>query len=660
MVTFRRTSRPPAADRLLALRHRARASVASVACLSLALCGLLAGAAPASALISGSVGVQQRAAVPIEPKALQYHGGPVMHSSDAYVIYWDPLGNYRGDWQRLIDRYFQDVGVESGHVGDVFAVDSQYRDSAGPAANQSTFRGSFKDENEYPTSGCTETAVYRCLTDAQIQIELKRVITSVDPPLPGATGPPVYYLLTPPGVTVCTSSPGSASACSNSSELATHPHTGICGYHSALNLGGAGPVPYAVQPWVAGNAGFIEQQTPLITAEATEDVLACQDGSQLQEPNQLSGVNPFGGYEEGLADVIISDLSVEQSNIVVDPFFTGWYQTGSAAEQGDVCQRSFGPPPETPPTPNKETHAANLGNETINGDRYYVQWAFNSSGVSGSNALGCWSGVTLDAYFTAPNPVNSGDVVGFNATESNITLNARSARLEADEPYRVPVYSWSFGDGATASGPNAANVFHSYVYGGTYTATLTITDGGGNVGTANRTITVDGPPPPNPAAPATPATGNSSATSSSGAAAAGSATGAAAKPQAPGPAATAAVSSKSLSTALRNGLVIRYSVSEQVAGRFEVLLASSIARRIGLRGAPAAGLTAGTPPQIVIAKGILVTTKGGHSTYKIKFSQTTAARLRRLRKVPLMLRLAVHNASSSTVTTVLNTVNLTR
>jgi hypothetical protein len=89
-----------------------------------------------------------------------------------------------------------------------------------------------------------------------------------------------------------------------------------------------------------------------------------------------------------------------------------------------------------------------------------------------------------------------------------------------------------------------------------------------------------------------------------------------------------------------------------------VLLASAIARRIGLRGAAATGLAKGTAAQTVIAKAILVTTKGGQSTYKIKFSKATAAKLRKLSKVTLMIRLVVHNASSPTATTVLDTVNL--
>ena len=126
----------------------------------------------------------------------------------------------------------------------------------------------------------------------------------------------------------------------------------------------------------------------------------------------------------------------------------------------------------------------------------------------------------------------------------------------------------------------------------------------------------------------------------------------------PSPVASQAVASHSLSTVLQKGLVIRYSVNEQVAGRFEVLLASSTARKLGLHGARATGLASGTPAQTVIAKAILVTAKGGRGTYKILFSKTTASRLRKLHKVTLMIRMVVHNAASPAATTVLSTANL--
>ena len=91
-----------------------------------------------------------------------------------------------------------------------------------------------------------------------------------------------------------------------------------------------------------------------------------------------------------------------------------------------------------------------------------------------------------------------------------------------------------------------------------------------------------------------------------------------------------------------------------------MLLAASIAKRIGLHGAPATGLAVGTPPQIVIATAVLITTKGGHNTIKIQFGKKTAAKLSKLGKVTLTIRLFVRNASHSPLTTtVLSTVTLT-
>ena len=63
--------------------------------------------------------------------------------------------------------------------------------------------------------------------------------------------------------------------------------------------------------------------------------------------------------------------------------------------------------------------------------------------------------------------------------------------------------------------------------------------------------------------------------------------------------------------------------------------------------APASGLPAGTPPQLVIAKAILVTTKGGRSTIDIHFSKTVAARLSHAHSAPLMLRLIVRRKQMS-------------
>ena len=619
------------------------------------LAALCTGAAPAGAFVEGNFGVQPRAELTHAFAPLQYHGGPVLHSSNSYAIYWDPTGTYRGDWKRLINEYLQNVGADSGTREDVFALNGQYTDATGRASNHSTFRGGYTDNDPYPTTenggNCTEPAAYACLTDQQIQAELRHVISSGA--LPGATGPGVYYLLTPPGVTVCTGA-GSTETCSDSSQLSSEPKTGICGYHSMIEPSAANPILYAVQPWVAGNAGLlIESENPTKTSPGTEDALACQDNRALDEPNQLSGLNPFGNYAEGLADVIVNDLSVEQNDIVTDPLLNGWYQTATSDEQSDMCQWRFGPPPEKEPTPDPNTHADKVSNEDVEGGLYYLQFGFNSTGITSHDEYGCWSGVALEPHFTAPNPVNVGDVVGFDATESDITLLANTKGLPTDEPFTSPIYKWNFGDGTVVSGANAISEFHSYQYGGEYEVTLTVTDSGGDTEKFTETITVDGPRRPASSSPSTGGSGSGgvagggSGVSGGGASGGGASTpGVGSKPLVPGPVATQMVLSELAREDPQQGP--RRALLRQPAGRPAISKSCSRpdrASRLGLHLPLATGLPEGTPPQVVIAKALLVTTRAGRGTIKIQFGKVTAARLRRLDKVSLMLRLNLRNAS---------------
>ena len=124
--------------------------------------------------------------------------------------------------------------------------------------------------------------------------------------------------------------------------------------------------------------------------------------------------------------------------------------------------------------------------------------------------------------------------------------------------------------------------------------------------------------------------------------------------------ATAGVVSRSLKSVLAGGLVVRYSVNEQVAGHFEVLLAASIA------GASACTARSPpdwprAPPQIVIAKSDPRDDEGWAQHAQDPVQQDTAKRLRRLGKVTLMLRLVVRNGSGKNAlsTTVLSLVTLT-
>ena len=62
----------------------------------------------------------------------------------------------------------------------------------------------------------------------------------------------------------------------------------------------------------------------------------------------------------------------------------------------------------------------------------------------------------------------------------------------ADPDGTITSYTWVFGDGTTGSG---ATVGHTYVAGGTYLATLTVTDNGGATGIQSQNVTVPNAPP---------------------------------------------------------------------------------------------------------------------------------------------------------------------
>ena len=606
---------------------------------------------------------------------LSYGKGPVVHSSASYALYWDEHpGEMTGEWERLISGFLLNAGNASGALSNDFAVVTQYHDTSGAkAAYEQTFGGAYTDTDTFPSSGnCSEAAV--CLTDAQIRAELTKYISALALPtgLNPTSGPtPIYYVFTPPGVTVCLEGSGERGHCS--SPTSAHP---LCSYHSFIPAGGQLPstVLYAVEPWTAGNYGTGE----LPEVSGTD----CQDGSgTIQEPNQI-GLGREGNYGPALADLTINDVADEALSTITNPLFTAWHDTGDADEVVDKCRNYYlgneliEPPPVAI---DPHTKAGHSHNQTIGTNPYYINNVFDQAAdYAAYPGVPCISAVNVHPEFTPQSPIRSGEQATFNTTQSDITLG-------------VEKYNWSFGDGtgteancenrvptngygpqectgtAGTNGTNpVASTEHIYTYGGTYDVTLTITDYAGNTATVSHEVTVSGPAPPasahkeETAATSSASTTQSSATTSAGSSPATTTAATPTTPAAPKVVATQAVTSQKLSSALKSGLVINYSVSEQVAGRFEVLLASSVARRLGIHGATATGLAKGTAAQTIIAKAILVTTKGGHSTYKIKFAQSTATKLRKLAKVSLMIRLVVHNAASPAVTTVLNTVTLSR
>lgn len=622
-------------------------------------------------------------------------GHPVVHSSRIYLIYWDPSDRYHGDWQTVIDGYMHNVNDDSGSLNSVYAVDTQYTDTTNkPAAYNVTFRGAYTDTDPYPAAGCTDPAppgkhtILTCLSDQQIQEELATFIVAHG--LQKGMGS-IFYILTPPGATVCVA----AGHCSDfKAEEASYLNS-FCSYHAAISptspiTGDGNTILYGVIPWVAGSrgsgalelsndspdcqdGGFDPSTKPIEQKEKAkekskkeekefEEKSKEQQEEQLrmealaaphpEEPNQGTCPSPDGYCDTGLADVIISQLASEQQNIVTDPLLNAW-QDSAHKESTDECRNFFANALGGSSSSNVDSEAGNLFNQAVNGGHYYVNSALNLAALRlGYPGIPCLTHVRLVPKFTTPSPVNAGDIVSLNGMESLLDLNAAIGFPPGAPSANYATYEWNFGDGAVgdptpivrgyAPGapacaipwltPCAASELHAYAYGGTYSVTLTVTDVGGNKESVTLPVQVLGPPPPN--------TGANKA-------GAGATSGAGAPPSA-----SVVVLSRSLRQVLRSGLLIAYSVSERVTGRFEVLLEKRVAHKLHLRAPVATGVAPGTPAQMVIGKSILVTLGGGHARMRIQLPGSVSEHLTHSRSIALILRLVVRNAAGGEATIV--------
>lgn len=715
MTIFARLLSTPASMRsALAPRRTLTAALAA----SAAAVTMLLTAAPASALVAEigtgvKVGLQPHNGTTLGPEVTSpatfsnESGSVVLQGTTSdYAIYWDPNDEFDHEWVENVDGFFQALG--EARLDTPFGVLAQYRDRSNKVATfQALFKGAYSDTVHFPIGKCTDpkNPAIRCLTDAQLREQLRSFIATHRLPTGMAT---VYYLLMPPNVTVCLDEAGTR--CSDYSlsvgEQTKHERNSVsykesfCSYHGAINPnsapdGDGATILYAAIPWTGYTSSFDcqdggwnpekhgeqrEKERELTTAE--EEALATDteaqrkaaeearrlEGPHIEEPNQRSE-----NSTQALTDVLVNQIAEEEMNTVTDPLLGSW-QDNKGDEATDICRNFFASTAgekgshgeiSGSVSTQEETQAGTLSNVTLGAKRYYINNVFSLS------EFGCSGGLGLVAAFTAPNPVNAGEIIGVDGMESEVSLIDTKAFGPSGPPtVTYATFSWNFGDGTPevtgfAPGaptcefpwlsPCAASAFHSYQYGGIYNVTLAITDIDGNKTSVTHEVTVNGPLPPSNTGSAGGPQGSNSTTStpSSTTAAAGAAA-------VPPPVAAAAIPPQSLRKALRKGLVVSYSVNEQVAGRFEVLLSRAIARRLGISGIPATGMPAGSPPQLVIAKAILVTTKGGHSSVHIQFSKRTAARLAHAHKVALTLRMIVRNAASSNpaTTTVVTAVTL--
>ncbi len=83
------------------------------------------------------------------------------------------------DYREHHRAYFLDVAGDSGGTSNVYASDTQYYDVTGSSSATSPTRhrsGRTSDPNPYPSNGCNDKATKICLSDAQLQAEIRLVM----------------------------------------------------------------------------------------------------------------------------------------------------------------------------------------------------------------------------------------------------------------------------------------------------------------------------------------------------------------------------------------------------------------------------------------------------------------------------------------------------
>jgi PKD repeat protein len=401
---------------------------------------------------------------------LNYNGGPVLHSSDPYLIFWTPSGeSMPTGFEALLERYFTGVAADSSNATNVYAVDRQFTDSAGFADYQQNFSVSSQsivDTQQYPpldATNCQDTSEPTCLTDAQLQSEVQRLITADGLPGDGSTSTqelsrnaPIYFVVLPADVNVCFGGGGGgATTCSDNA---------FCAYHSSFTDTSSDSVLYAAIP----------------TVNEASNPKSCQyDGNTaVQEPNG------------NVADVVIKYMSHEDNETITDPLGTAWWNTTSGNEDGDNCNfyGSFDPAKGYNPNAFAPTlggsagtgnpyPAGNLYNQLIDSYPYYTQseWSNGDGNCEMQPTAG-----TITPSFTVPAGPNAvGSALSFDPASSTSTNSLSSE-------------TWDFGDGTTPVfhvGSPAA-VSHTYAHAGTYDVKLTLVDNRGNLARSSQSISV--------------------------------------------------------------------------------------------------------------------------------------------------------------------------
>ena len=366
---------------------------------------------------------------------LAYGGGPLMLTSSVYLIFWGPAGSFDPAYESAVRRYVADLAADSGKLTDAFSVVTRYTDANHRAISDTvSLAGTLDDTTPYPAGGCASTASANpCLTDGQLQSELRSDIAAQGWPADPASAPQHHYvLLTPLGVDSCDGT--SAGSCTNGSNA-------FCGYHSQFGLPGGSVVTYTDQP----------------------DLPKCASG---QAPAGAGDAN-----SDGTLDTLIHELA----EAATDPDGSG-YTDSSGNEIGDKCTNPV-------VTSQLDVYGTPLGgsleastayNQVINGDTFYTQQMWSNAPTltpATPGAAGCSSRLGPSPQITLPPTLVAGQAALLDGAQSSDIANPISS------------YTWDYGDGSAPDATSGPRTLHTYSAPGTYNVKLTVSDASGNPST---------------------------------------------------------------------------------------------------------------------------------------------------------------------------------
>jgi hypothetical protein len=270
------------------------------------------------------------------PGVLTYHGGPVMSGEYLYAIFWVPAKLQNGQPTSLTAKYEATVKqlLADYPYHGIANNSSQYYSSIGGVTkyfvSAGGLAGAYVDTNAYPASGCHDSVTPgNCITDAQLQTEIKRVMAA-NGWTPGLNK--LYIVFTSIGEGSCTSSASSSCA-----------YTQYCGYHGNFPPGNtSNPTIYANMPYANPSHCY-------------------SSGSGQHSPN---GDIP--------SDAVVNVASHEITEANTDPLVSGgpygWYDNANGEEIGDLCAWTFG----------TADWGSGLANQSWNGHFYDLQLEYNN------------------------------------------------------------------------------------------------------------------------------------------------------------------------------------------------------------------------------------------------------------------------------------------